>query len=111
MSDDEFYISAIDRFEAMQRNAETQTEELLRAIGTLVTAVAANEATYEIEAASSISDPASLEKTAESISSSRQLLTETVEEAIIAAKHGFHAKHEQNILRNILIDDIDPDSL
>lgn len=109
MSGDEQYLAAIDRFAEMQRSAEEKTEECIKAIGTLVVAVAANEVTYEIEAASDISEPASLEQTAQAITGSRDLLDETIQEAISTAKLGFHAKHHQNVLRSQLLGDISTD--
>lgn len=109
MSPDEQYLTAIDRFAEVQRTAEEKTEEFVKAIGSLVVAAAANEAAYEIEAASDFSNPVSLQKTDDAIKNTRKTLTDTVEEAIRVSKLGFHAKHEQNVLRSQLLGDINSD--
>lgn len=106
MASPENILGAIDSSVEAQHAAEARAEELVENIGKLIKAVAATEATYEIESASELSKPASLEETVEAITVSRVSLVDSIEQAIFQYRQSYKERHSQTLLREKIVGDI-----
>ena len=100
-------LDDIDAQKASQEQAELSFLKSLAEVGEFVTAVAANELSYELASTKPLHELVDLPVVAEEITDGRTSLQLAVEEAILRRKEAFRAEHEQRVLRHSLTEGVE----